>query len=117
VRVADGAVWFDEELVVPGTWSDAARVGMSFLTRPGFERVDWFGRGPDENETDRQAGSLVEPAPASRDGRTPRRRQARRGHRELRPGHARALPRRAGRVALVVVTHPVRSRRAGSGQR
>jgi beta-galactosidase len=59
VRVADGAVWFDDELTVPGGWSDVARVGVSFLTRPGFERVDWFGLGPDENETDRQAGSLV----------------------------------------------------------
>ena len=59
VRVADGGVWFDDEIVVPDAWDDVARVGVSFLTRAGFERVDWFGLGPGENEIDRVAGSLV----------------------------------------------------------
>ena len=59
VRLADGAVWFDEELVVPAAWDDVARVGVSLVTRPGYERIEWFGLGPDENEADRRAGSLV----------------------------------------------------------
>ncbi len=59
IRLVDGAVRFTEELVVPAAWDDVARVGVSFLTRPGFDRVEWFGLGPDENETDRAAGSVL----------------------------------------------------------
>lgn len=59
VRLVEGRVVFVEEVDVPAAWDDVARVGVSFLTRPGFEHVEWFGLGPDENETDRRAGALV----------------------------------------------------------
>jgi beta-galactosidase len=54
-----GVVSFDEEIVVPDQWADLPRVGLSFLARPSFREMEWFGLGPDENEADRASGSLV----------------------------------------------------------
>ncbi len=59
VRLLQGRVQLDEDVELPAEWDDVARVGVSFLTRPGFDRVGWFGLGPEENEADRRAGSLV----------------------------------------------------------
>ncbi|MCK5802937.1 MAG: DUF4981 domain-containing protein, partial [Lentisphaeria bacterium] len=35
------------------------RIGVSMMTAPDFERVEWFGRGPHENHIDRNAGAPV----------------------------------------------------------
>ena len=56
----DGAVWLDEELVLPDAWDDVPRVGPVVPgARPPSAEVAWFGLGPGENETDRCSGSLV----------------------------------------------------------
>ena len=54
----NGALVLTEMIVVPSQWSDVPRVGVSFLARPEFSEVSWTGLGPDENETDRQGGSV-----------------------------------------------------------
>ena len=54
----NGALLLTEAIVVPRPWSDVPRVGVSFLARPEFTEVSWTGLGPDENETDRQRGSV-----------------------------------------------------------
>jgi len=56
---AHGDVLVNELLVVPPAWTDLARVGISLLTRPGFNTVEWFGLGPAENEIDRRSGAVV----------------------------------------------------------
>ena len=55
----DGAVWFDDEVVLPDAWDDVPRVGLSFLAPADLGDVAWFGLGPGENETDRCSGSVV----------------------------------------------------------
>ena len=55
----NGALVFDERVDVPSLWDDVARVGLSWLTAPGFNTMDWFGRGPGENEPDRCGGSVL----------------------------------------------------------
>jgi len=35
------------------------RIGVTMTTPSGFERLEWFGRGPHENYWDRKAGSAV----------------------------------------------------------
>ena len=55
----DGAVWFDDEVVVPDAWDERPQVGLSFLAPADLGDVAWFGLGPGENETDRCSGSVV----------------------------------------------------------
>jgi beta-galactosidase len=57
--VASGDVVVDDDLVLPEAWDDVARIGHSFSMPPGYDDVEWFGLGPDENESDRNRGSLV----------------------------------------------------------
>ena len=57
--LTNGALVFDERVDVPSLWDDVARVGMSWLTTPGINTMDWFGLGPGENEPDRCAGSVL----------------------------------------------------------
>jgi beta-galactosidase len=39
--------------------SDLPRVGVGLLLVPGLERLDWFGRGPWDNYSDRKASAMV----------------------------------------------------------
>jgi beta-galactosidase len=39
--------------------SDVARIGVVMQLEPGFEKVEWFGRGPHENYMDRCASARV----------------------------------------------------------
>ena len=55
---ADGMMLVTEDIVVPEQWHDVPRVGVSFLASSAFTQVGWAGLGPDENETDRQGGSI-----------------------------------------------------------
>ena len=55
----DGDVVIHDTLEIPSTWHDLPRVGASFVVPAGFEHVEWFGLGPDENEADRRSGSVV----------------------------------------------------------
>jgi beta-galactosidase len=55
----NGELVLTETIVVPKDWPDVPRVGVSFLAQAAFTEVSWTGLGPDENETDRQGGSMV----------------------------------------------------------
>lgn len=39
--------------------TDLPRVGMSLALVPGLEQLEWFGRGPWENYSDRKASAMV----------------------------------------------------------
>jgi beta-galactosidase len=54
-----GGVAFDEEVMIPPELVDLARVGTVFETGGGFERLTWFGRGPQESYPDRKRGAAV----------------------------------------------------------
>jgi beta-galactosidase len=44
---------------VPRAFDDLPRIGLSFVLPPGFDEVEWFGRGPHECYRDRRAGARV----------------------------------------------------------
>jgi len=44
---------------VPKAFEDLPRLGLSFVLPPGFDDVEWFGRGPHECYRDRRAGARV----------------------------------------------------------
>jgi beta-galactosidase len=56
---ADGVLCFDEELLVPVELADLPRIGVVTALAPGFEHLEWFGRGPHESYPDRKAGAPV----------------------------------------------------------
>ena len=41
---------------IPETLTDLPRIGLSCDLAEGFDRVEWFGRGPEENYIDRREG-------------------------------------------------------------
>lgn len=62
-RIADdglGGVVVDEEVVVPATLPDLARVGIVLTVPAGFEQLEWFGRGPIETYPDRRLAAPVQ---------------------------------------------------------
>jgi len=44
---------------VPEALADLPRLGWSLVMPAGFEQLTWFGNGPYENYSDRQAGSIL----------------------------------------------------------
>ena len=54
----DGAL-VTHEVVVPEGWEDIPRVGVRLELPPGIESVEWVGRGPHENYSDRRSSALV----------------------------------------------------------
>jgi beta-galactosidase len=55
-RLGDGGLAVQEMALIPEPLSDVARVGTVFELKPGFEQVEWFGRGPHETYPDRKRG-------------------------------------------------------------
>jgi beta-galactosidase len=53
----DGTVEFDEDVRVPDQFTDLPRVGVVFDLVPGFEHLEWYGRGPHESYPDRKRGA------------------------------------------------------------
>ena len=49
----------DEQIKLPQQWHDLARVGIRFEVPAGFERLRWFGLGPDESYPDRLGAQTV----------------------------------------------------------
>jgi beta-galactosidase len=47
------------EVTVPDEWDDIPRVGVRLTLPPEVAAVDWLGRGPHENYTDRRASAIV----------------------------------------------------------
>ena len=56
---ADGAIRVTEEAVIPAELTDLPRIGTVLEVMPGFERVEWFGRGPHESYPDRKRSAVV----------------------------------------------------------
>jgi beta-galactosidase len=56
---ADGRVHFEEDVRIPAFFTDVPRVGMEFTLVPGFETLEWFGRGRHECYPDRMRGAAV----------------------------------------------------------
>jgi beta-galactosidase len=58
-RAADGRIRVEETLDVPPALPDLPRVGTAIELVPGFEAVEWFGRGPHETYPDRRRGGRI----------------------------------------------------------
>jgi beta-galactosidase len=56
---ADGAITFDEDVRIAREIDDLPRVGIELALAPGFEELEWFGRGPHENYPDRKRGAAL----------------------------------------------------------
>jgi beta-galactosidase len=54
-----GDIWVENTVDVDRGLPSLPRIGVSLQTPAGFERVEWFGRGPHENHIDRNAGAPV----------------------------------------------------------
>ena len=55
----DGAVLVEHEVTLGDELRDLPRVGVVLVLQPGLERLEWFGRGPWENYSDRQASAML----------------------------------------------------------
>lgn len=55
----DGALEFRERVIVPDQWTDLPRVGVRFEMPVEFDRLTWFGPGPDETYPDRRSAATV----------------------------------------------------------
>ncbi len=55
---ADGALAFDCSYKIAETLPTLPRVGVAFRTAPGFEELEYFGRGPFENYIDRNRAAF-----------------------------------------------------------
>lgn len=57
--LADGSLELELCYDVEASWGHLARLGVEFVLPEGFERVEWFGRGPGESYIDRREASPV----------------------------------------------------------
>ena len=57
--LANGAVQFDETIIIPEAWQDVPRVGLRFELDPSFDQLQWYGLGPDESYPDRLGAQTV----------------------------------------------------------
>jgi beta-galactosidase len=58
-RLAQDGIVVDETLIVPAAWKDLPRIGIRFETAQAFQRLEWFGLGPDESYPDRCGAQTV----------------------------------------------------------
>lgn len=56
---ADGSVTFVERFEIPEEWDDLPRIGVVFEVPSQFNRLRWFGLGPDESYPDRQSAQRL----------------------------------------------------------
>lgn len=59
VTISDDGVAFRERIAVPKAWDDLPRAGVRFEVPAEFDRLQWFGPGPDETYPDRRSASTV----------------------------------------------------------
>jgi beta-galactosidase len=58
--VATGAgLDFHHEVIVPAQLDDLQRLGMKFVLPAGFEKLEWFGRGPVDSYSDRKGAPIA----------------------------------------------------------
>jgi beta-galactosidase len=55
----DGSILVENRFVVAHGVPDLPRLGVTLALPAEWEKLSWFGRGPQENHIDRQAGSYV----------------------------------------------------------
>jgi beta-galactosidase len=58
-RLDGGGVLFEHEVELPEELADLPRIGVVLTLAPGLERLEYCGRGPWENYSDRQASAVV----------------------------------------------------------
>ena len=58
-RAGPALLRFDVAVDAPSSLPSLPRIGVILETVPGFERLEWFGRGPWENHIDRKEGYPV----------------------------------------------------------
>ncbi|MCE0522760.1 MAG: DUF4981 domain-containing protein [Methylacidiphilales bacterium] len=56
----DGRILADNVFVVDKAVPDLPRLGVVLRLKPGFEKLEWLGRGPFENYRDRNCGALID---------------------------------------------------------
>jgi beta-galactosidase len=54
-----GILWVTNQVRVGNGIYDLPRIGITLCLNPGFENVEWFGRGPWENYSDRKSSAMV----------------------------------------------------------
>lgn len=54
IQFAEGALIFDETLIVPEPWQDIPRIGVRFEVDAAYDQMEWLGLGPDESYPDRK---------------------------------------------------------------
>jgi beta-galactosidase len=55
----DGTLTFAEDVRIPERFADLPRLGIRFDLAPGFEDLEWYGRGPQECYPDRDRGVAI----------------------------------------------------------
>ena len=55
----DGTIQLDLHLEIDRAFKHLPRVGVTLVLPPGFETLDWYGRGPGENYCDRKHHTLL----------------------------------------------------------
>ena len=55
----DGALAFEQSVIVPNSISTLGRIGILFPLAEGWENAEWYGRGPWENYPDRKQSAHV----------------------------------------------------------
>lgn len=58
-RTFENHVRIEETLIVPEAWKDLPRIGIRFEVPDRFQRLEWFGLGPDESYPDRYGAQTV----------------------------------------------------------
>ncbi|MDR2885219.1 MAG: hypothetical protein LBU95_00355 [Rikenellaceae bacterium] len=56
---ADGTIDVDASFTTPSSSAPMHRLGLQAVLRPGFENVEYYGRGPRENYADRKAAMFL----------------------------------------------------------
>jgi len=55
----EGGVYIETEVAIPESYPTLPRVGLVMALKGGFEDLSWFGKGPHENYSDRDASSFI----------------------------------------------------------
>jgi beta-galactosidase len=58
-HLRDDRLVVENEVLVDPALVDLPRVGVSMTLHPGLEHLDWYGRGPWDNYSDRKASAVV----------------------------------------------------------
>ncbi len=56
---ADGSIQIDYELDIPENAPNVPRIGLQFIINENLEHIEWYGRGPQENYSDRKTGAAI----------------------------------------------------------